>query len=327
LSKVMNTQVITGNAIEHYRQYAKHIPTVTWCVDLEHAQDTCDDFNAAGIKSVMLHGDSTGDERRDALQALSDGSIYNITFCQLLVEGVDCPAIGCIIGLRPTYSLAAYLQTLGRMSRPIYAKGYPIDTVEQRIAAMKAGPKGLNGIFLDHAGLTFRHGFQDDIREWDLNGAPKKKKRDEAEIAIRQCPSCRAVFKPTALKETALGPACPICDHIFQVNKRQLKTEEGQLGIVTPEMVRAAQRQEKRQRQAENHAAETLEDFQKIAQERGYSPYWANIQFRMKSAKKEREAREKGAQGQLWSSQLESLDKEARALATHPKFDKEWHDI
>lgn len=325
LSKAMNTSVITGNAIEHYREYAKHIPAVTWCVDLEHASDTARDFNAAGIKSVMLQGSSTTDERDRALRQLADGSIANITFCQLLVEGVDCPAIGCIIGLRPTYSLAAYLQTLGRMSRPIYAKGFDLSTREGRFAAMRAGPKGLNGIFLDHAGLTFRHGFQDDIREWSLEGAPKKSKR-EASVAARQCPRCRAVFKPEAMTETVFGPACPVCGHVFEVQKRKITVEEGTLGQLTPEMFsRNNSNEEKRQRNAEIHAAETLEDFQKIAEKNGYSPYWARIQLRMKAARDARKAKEKENQGQLWSpEQLQSLDKEAQAMATHPKFSKEW---
>jgi len=327
LSKVMNTSKITGNAIDHYRQYAKHIPAVTWCVDLEHAADTARDFNAAGIKSVMLQGESTTDERDRALRQLADGSIANITFCQLLVEGVDCPAIGCIIGLRPTYSLAATLQTLGRMSRPIYKEGMPRDTREQRFAAMRAGPKGLNGIFLDHAGLTFRHGFQDDIREWSLDGAPKKSKREES-VAAKQCPKCRAVFKPEQLVDTPLGPACPVCKHIFQVQKRKLQVEEGQLGELTPEMMAAAGRATKGQRKAEERKAQTLEDFQKIAQERGYSPYWARLQMRMKAAREAREAKEKENQGQLWSlDQLKSLDREAQSLATHPHFGKDWTDI
>lgn len=327
LSKLMNTSKITGNAIEHYRQYAKHIPAVTWCVNLEHAADTARDFNNAGIKSVMLQGTSTTDERERALRQLADGSIANITFCQLLVEGVDCKEIGCIIGLRPTHSLAAYLQTLGRMSRPIYKEGMPQDTREQRFAAMKAGPKGLNGIFLDHAGLTFRHGFQDDIREWSLEGAPKKSKRAES-VEAKQCPKCRAVFKPEQLQETVFGPACPVCGHVFQVQKRQLKVEEGQLGELTPEMLARNRREEKRQRRAEEHQAKTLEDFQRIATERGYSPFWARIQMRMKSARDARKAQEKENQGQLWSlDQLQSLDKEAQAMATHPVYSKDWTDI
>lgn len=328
LSKVMNTSVITGNAIDHYRQYANGVPAVTWCVDLEHAADTARDFNNAGIKSVMLQGASTTDERDRALKQLADGSIANITFCQLLVEGVDCPAIGCIIGLRPTYSVAAYLQTLGRMSRPIFAEGHDTSTREARFAAMKAGPKGLNGIFLDHAGLTFRHGFQDDIREWSLEGAPKKSNR-EATVPARQCPRCRAVFKPTQLKETVFGPACPVCDHVFEVQKRQLRVEEGQLGELTPEMLSAKNRRdEKRQRKAEEHQAQTLEDFQKIASERGYSPYWARIQMRMKSARDARAAKEKENQGQLWSlDQLQALDREAQTMATHPHFGKDWTEL
>lgn len=325
LSKVMNTPKITGNAIDHYREHAKHVPSITWCVDLEHAHDTARDFNDAGVKTVMLQGSNTSEERDRALKQLADGSIANITFCQLLVEGVDCPEIGNIIGLRPTQSLAATLQTLGRESRPMYAKGFDLSTREGRFAAMDAGPKGRYGIFLDHAGLSFRHGFQDDMREWDLNGAPKKPKREAAEVAAKQCPKCRAVFRPADLVETPLGPACPVCKHVFQVQKRKIQTEEGQLGRLTPEMLAAAQRDQKRRRKAEEKQAETLEDFERIAQERGYSPYWAKLQMRMKKARDARKEAEKKNQGQLWSlDQLQSLDREAQSLASHPQFGKDW---
>ena len=309
LSGAMNTRVITGNAIDHWREHAKHVPTATWCVDIEHAAQTARDFNAAGIKSVMICGDSDDTERDNALRGLADGSIYNVTFCQLLVEGVDVAELGCIIGLRPTYSLAAFLQTLGRMSRPLYKKGMPQDTREQRFAAMAAGPKGLKGIFLDHAGLTFRHGFQDEIREWSLDGAPQRSKRKEAVAPARQCPMCMAVFPPV--------PECPECGHVFEVNSRKLETRDGKLGELTPEMLGVS----RRDKRSEVKNAKTLDDFKRIANERNYSPGWANIQFRIKEARDKREAEESG-QKQLW------LEQEAQSARSNPKFKhNDWTDV
>lgn len=305
LSRVMNTRVITGNAIDHYREHAKHLPAVTWCVDVEHARQTAAEFNAAGIKSTMLYGNSTTDERNDALRRLADGSIYNITFCQLLVEGVDCPAISCIIGLRPTYSLSGFLQTMGRMGRPMYASGFDLETREGRFAAMDAGPKGRKGIFLDHAGLTFRHGFADEIREWSLLGVPKKAKKDEALIAIRQCPICMIVFPP--------APNCPRCGHVFEVQSRELKREDGKLEELTPEMLANI----KRHKKFEVAKAETREELEIIAKERNYSPAWVHLQLRIKEGQRKaaEEKRLAGAnQKQLW---LEEQGKETRS---NPKF-------
>lgn len=308
LSKVMNTRVITGNAIDHYREHAMHLPAATWCVDIKHATDTCAEFNAAGIKSVMISGESSGDERDRAMRMLSDGSIYNVTFCQLLVEGVDCPAISCIIGLRPTYSLAGYLQTNGRMLRPMYAKGFDLSTREGRFAAMDAGPKGRKCVFLDCAGLTFRHGFIDEVREWSLLGEPKKVKKQESVIAIRQCPKCRNVFPPM--------PVCPNCGHVFVVNSRTLEHEDGKLGQLTPEMV--AQQNKSRRQQV--GMAETREELEAIAQQRGYSRAWVDIQLRIKAARKREED---DTQKKLW------LEQENQLLSSNPrfKFDADWPEF
>lgn len=315
LSRVMNTRVITGNAIDHYREHAMHVPTATWCVDVEHARQTCAEFNAAGIKSVMLHGKSTDDERTDALNRVSDGTIYNITFCQLLVEGVDCPALGCIIGLRPTESLPAYLQTLGRMFRPIYAGGFDLETREGRFAAMDAGPKGRKCYFLDCSGLTFRHGFADEDRDWDLMGVPKKKSESSV-VAIRQCPKCWNVFPP--------APICPNCGHLFETQTRELKHEEGSLGELTPEMLTGelSPSQIKRQRQIEVAVADTREALERIARERDYSPAWVNMQLRIKAAKK-REKENAGGQRQLWQQKEEEL------MRSNPKYklDADWPEF
>lgn len=298
---------ITGSAIDHYFEHAKGIPTATWCVDIAHAAQTAKECNSAGIKTVMLQGDDDGDTRNTALRQLADGTIDNITFCQLLIEGVDIPELGCIIGLRPSYSLAAYLQTLGRMSRPVYKDGMPQNTVEQRFAAMDAGPKGRNGIFLDHAGLTFRHGFQDEIREWSLLGAPQRSKKKEAVVAIRQCPICMCAFKPADI--------CPGCGHKFEVKTQPLKVIEGKLGLLTPDMIS----EKKKARRIEVARAETREDFEKIANDRGYSPAWVNIQMRIREGRIDKLSKEaadfSGRQPDMWMQ-------EEDIFLSHPRFNR-----
>jgi superfamily II DNA or RNA helicase len=310
LAVAVNTQAITGNAIDHWREHAKHVPSATWCVNVQHAADTAREFNAAGIKSVMIYGDSEDDDRTNALKGLADGSIYNVTFCNLLVEGVDVPELGCIIGLRPTHSLAAFLQTLGRASRPLYRPGMPQNTREQRIAAMVASQKGRHSVFLDTTGMTFRHGFQDDIREWDLAGAPKRNGPKEVVDAARQCPVCMAVFPPE--------PTCPECGYVFAIQPRKLEVREGNLGELTPDMLGKT----KHEKRSEVRDARTLEDFQRIGVDRNYSPNWARLQYSMRKAKGEREASDK-RQKELW------LEEESKTISSNPKFklDTDWSDI
>lgn len=265
LAEVMDKPVITGSAIAQWKRICPGVPAVAWCASVGHASHVAEEFNKAGIPALVLSGGSTSDERDKALKRLADGSLKIITFAMLLVEGVDCPAIGAVILLRPTMSLSSYLQVIGRGLRTIYADGFNIDTIEGRRAAIAAGPKGDRCFVLDHCGLTFKHGFADDVREWSLDGVKKKKgkKKDEPEAPVAQCPKCWLVHTP--------APTCPSCGHVYEVKVRRLEHVDGDLAEITPEMAA----QIKRNKQSEVNGARTLEELEKIAAQRGYSRGWA----------------------------------------------------
>lgn len=275
LAEIMDKPVITGSAIEQYKKKCPGVPGVAWCVNVAHARHVAEQFNAAGIPALALSGDNDSAERDQALARLADGSLKIITFAMLLVEGVDCPAIGAVILLRPTMSLASFLQTIGRGLRPIFAPGMPLGTVAQRFAAIDAGHKGRRCFVLDHAGLVFRHGLPDEEREWTLEGQIKKpgKKKDEPDVPIAQCPKCFVVHDP--------APECPACGHKYEVKVRQLNEEEGDLVEVTED---AAARL-KRQRNQEIGRAKTLDDLKKIAAQRGYKESWAEHVFNARARK------------------------------------------
>lgn len=276
LANVMDKPVITGSAIEHYQKICPDVPAVAWCANVAHARHVAEQFNAAGIPAMSLSGEDDSAERDRALAALTAGTIKVITFAMLLVEGVDCPAIGAVILLRPTMSLASYLQTIGRSLRTIYAEGMPLDTIEQRFAAIDAGPKGRFAYVLDHAGLVFRHGLPDEDREWDLAGQIKKKgkkKNQEVLAPVLQCPQCYLVHDPL--------PACPKCGHVYEVKVRKIDEVEGELAEITPEVAERL----KRDRQREVSGAKTIEDLEKIAAQRGYSRGWAKHLFNARQHK------------------------------------------
>lgn len=265
LASVMDKPAVTGNAIAHYQEICPGVPAVAWCASVAHAKHVADQFTASGIAAVALSGADDTAARDAALAGLADGSIKVVTFAMLLVEGVDCPAIGAIIMLRPTMSLASYLQTIGRGLRPIYADGMPLDTVAQRAAAIAAGPKGPRCYVLDHAGLWVKHGFADEVREWSLEGAPKRagKPRDSEPVEpARQCPKCYLVHSPM--------PACPHCGHVYEVG-RQVEEVAGHLEKITPEMqaVLAAARKKLVK------GAKSLEELQAIGRAAGYAEGWA----------------------------------------------------
>ena len=85
-----------------------------FCVSIEHAQFMTEYFNAAGIPSICLVGQSCDEERRTAKQRLVKGEIRFIFVVDIYNEGVDIPEINTILFLRPTESLTIFLQQLGR---------------------------------------------------------------------------------------------------------------------------------------------------------------------------------------------------------------------
>ena len=85
-----------------------------FCVSIEHAKFMAEYFNAAGIPSISLVGESTEEERGTAKKRLVDGEIRFIFVVDIYNEGVDIPEVNTILFLRPTESLTIFLQQLGR---------------------------------------------------------------------------------------------------------------------------------------------------------------------------------------------------------------------
>ena len=285
MADIMDKPVITGSAIAEYQKICLGVPAVAWCTNVAHARHVADEFNAAGIPALALSGENSSEERDRALAMLSDGRLKLITFAMLLVEGVDCPAIGAVILLRLTMSLSSYLQTIGRGLRPIYAPGMPLDTAAQRFAAIDAGPKGRKCFVIDHCGLWQKHGFADADREWTLDGVTKKKgkkKDDEPKIDLTQCPKCFVVFDPK-LNPAGREHVCPECGHEIPGRQRcGPEHVDGELAEITPEMEAVL----KQQKRVEVARAKTLEELEKIAAQRGYSRGWANALFNARNRSK-----------------------------------------
>lgn len=85
-----------------------------FCVSIEHAKFMAEYFNAAGIPSIYLVGQSGDEDRRTAIQRLVKGEIRFIFVVDIYNEGVDIPEVNTILFLRPTESLTIFLQQLGR---------------------------------------------------------------------------------------------------------------------------------------------------------------------------------------------------------------------
>lgn len=251
LSEAMDKNYITGCAIQHYQRLAPGKRAVVFCVSVKHSMRVAEQFRAAGIMAVHIDGKSKREDRRAAIQGFRAGTIQVISNVEIINEGFDLPEIEVGILLRPTYSLAFYLQMVGRILR----RGKPY------------------AIILDHANLAMRHGLPDDEREWTLEGRKHSKASQKPEVSVRQCPDCFHVHKIAAV--------CPECGKVYEVVGRLPEQVEGEL----VEMDKAKLRQRAKYEQGK---ARTLDELVALGKRRGYaSPHgWAAFVYTSRQAKR-----------------------------------------
>lgn len=106
-----------GSVISSLLKYVTDIDDVKglgFCVSVDHAEFMSDYFNAHGIPSMFLVGDSPDDKRNNAKEWLVSGVIRFIFVVDIYNEGVDIPDVNTVLFLRPTESLTIFLQQLGR---------------------------------------------------------------------------------------------------------------------------------------------------------------------------------------------------------------------
>jgi superfamily II DNA or RNA helicase len=183
LAGAMGDKVIIEAAVAEYKRICPGAPAIAFCVDIDHSKKVAQACCDAGLRAAHVDGETPREERRDLIASLADGRLQILTNCGLISEGLDVPGVVAAILLRPTLSLALYLQQVGRALRP----GKP------------------RAFILDHAGCIAAHGLPDEPREWSLEGRPKE---DRYRDRSRQCEECGAFSPMTATH-------CVECGHAF----------------------------------------------------------------------------------------------------------------
>ncbi|WP_124728301.1 DEAD/DEAH box helicase family protein [Staphylospora marina] len=97
--------------------------TLAFCGSIRQARYLSDHFNQRGFKTVALCGDHRTD-RQEAIRQLEEGRIDVIFAVNLFNEGVDIPSVDTLLFVRPTQSMAVFLQQLGRGLRKAPGKEY-----------------------------------------------------------------------------------------------------------------------------------------------------------------------------------------------------------
>lgn len=235
LATAVDKPSITGDAVEHYQRLAAGKRAVVFCVSVAHAQHVAAEFQKAGVTSEFLDGTLDALERDRIIKRFEAGETLVLSSCDIVSEGFDLPAIEVAILLRPTQSLALYLQQVGR--------------------ALRTFPGKTEAIILDHVGAVMTHGLPDEDREWTLDGERKsgKRKADQNEEPgvdrVSTCPQCFTIHLP--------APACPTCGHVYPVKARQIEQTDGTLQELTSDQLEIMRRQ-KRVMQGQAQSVEQL---------------------------------------------------------------------
>jgi superfamily II DNA or RNA helicase len=176
LFKDFNKKSVYEGCVDNYTAHAKNKKTLVFCVNIEHAQNTCQSFIEAGYEQVkyMVSEGITPIERKQMLKWFAETPNAILVNVGILSTGFDEPTVECVILNRATKSLPLYLQMVGRGAR--------------------VTPEKDNFIVIDMGNNVASHGFWNDVRDWKemfFNpNQPKERKGEDIDMT-KECPQCQ----------------------------------------------------------------------------------------------------------------------------------------
>ncbi len=197
---------ITGNVVTSYKQWAWGKLNLVFTGDVETCVEVADSYNAAGVPSIAITGNTDPHIRRRAFERFVRREIWVVVTVDIVGEGTDIPACEVITEARTTQSMTVHRQHWGRGDRPMWAGGGAEPaTRELRLASIAASSKP-HAIYIDHTGcfLDLKLGPPDRDVVWSLDRRDKRAKTTSDAIPLRVCLGC---YQPY---ERHLS-ACPYC--------------------------------------------------------------------------------------------------------------------
>ena len=199
LGAVMLRPELVGDIVATWQRRAAGMRTLVFCSGIAHSQAVRDAFLTAGVRAAHVDGSTPPEERADLLAAVAAGRIEVLCNVGIAAEGVDIPALECVVLARPTQSLTVYLQAVGRVLRP----------------------QGRACIVLDHAGCLLQHGHPLRTRPWALYESAADAPIERV-TPIYQCAAC-------AYATDCRFAACPACGRERSATKRWPAARRGEL--------------------------------------------------------------------------------------------------
>ena len=284
----MNKPELIGDVVREWKERASGRPTIAFASTIKHSLAIRDAFRAAGVSCEHVDGATPNEEREAVLRRLAAGTLSIAVNVGIWDEGVDCPAVSCIIDDAITASLVKYLQRRGR--------------------GMRLYPGKEDCIVLDHAGNCWAHGLPEQRREWSLDGDSERRKKSPSpdyQDTIKVCPKCQTAHDLDALT-CACGYVFSVCRQAVPVHKA------GELVAVTERDIKIVSEETKRRKY------EWFLQQQHTCSKRDGEPFSKGYAF----AKYLAEFKENPKRGwrDMWmerNRETVELDRERRSLALH----------
>jgi len=201
LDQLFNKPKTYLGVVEDYVKKGEGMKTIVFCVNIDHAEHTFNEFQRHGIKTWLVHSKqktSIRDENIDAFTHSLNGVLVNAS---IATTGFDVPDIRLVIINRATMSVALWLQMCGRGSRVTPTK----NTFQ----------------IWDYGENVPRLGHWEQDRDWrKIFFAKDVKKAQSKAPAIKECPKCEAVVSASAR-------VCEFCQYEF--DKKTIPPTEGEL--------------------------------------------------------------------------------------------------
>jgi DNA repair protein RadD len=214
LERAVDTSIAFG--VEQNRQ-----AWLTFCQSIEDAELLADMFRYKGHDIHAVH--SKRDDRDEILAAFNAGKIRGVTNMNVLTTGFNNPNIDMITMLRLTRSPGMHVQMLGRGTRPVFAPGYDIATLEGRKNAILASHKQ-DCLVLDFVGNVDRLG------PINYPNIPKRRgSTGGGPPPTRLCPNCATYIHISI-------PICTECGYEFPPPER-LKPQASEKAIVATDSI------------------------------------------------------------------------------------------
>lgn len=176
---------LIGDIVTHWLKLATNKKTVVFATNVIHSKHIVSEFVACGFKAEHIDGYMTPEEKQPILDRFKNGETKIISNVAMLKEGWDVPSCEVMILAKPTKSLTAWVQMVGRILRPFEGKQV--------------------GIVLDHSGSVNRLGYPTDDLPLELCDGSDKKKSEQKEPPPKKenkCPKCHFI------KKTLICPKC-----------------------------------------------------------------------------------------------------------------------